>query len=824
MTTSNRRRAAIIGVSGVSLAVAGAIAPGAFAANTVDGDVTVSNTETVQVLMDASGSVDAQRIYEQLVLRGKGKVDIANPVETKGLRNLDGFGGFDVREGQARIDTSVDGVKKYRSVSDYTKPLPVDIKVTYKLDGKKVEPGDVVGKAGDLEVRYEVKNITGKQQDVTYKDGNGDEQTAVNAVVIPMVGSLTTVLPSNFTRVQSAEANAAGDGRGGTQLSFTMTLFPPIGSDRATFGYKARITDGEIPKASISMLPVNPLESPSFKGGAASYAGGAESGVDLTAGATTIDTNLLKIRDGANDLVDGILQLKDGADQLSDGLTNDAAPGAAKLAAGARTLDDGTGQLSDGTGKLKDGAGKLDAGAGDLRDGTGKLKDGAGKLNKGAGDLADGSGRLSAGAGEVDKGAGDLADGSGRLSAGAGEVDKGAAALSDGLKEAGSGAPALLKGLQDVEDGIGKVDAGLQTLGAGGTAISAGAQALIDAVSGQLVPGLDGVTGALNDALDVAKDVTDPTQKAKLTAYLNGAKDGVATIKGGLTGKVVPGLGEIKTGGQKITGGVGSPESADTLRNGTAKLKGGVDQLQAGGAKLAGGLGQLSAGADKLKAGTGDLSKGASDLNAGAGKLKAGTGRVSKGASDLNAGAGKLKAGTGDLSKGAGDLNAGAGKLKAGTGDLSKGAGDLNAGAGKLKGGTGQLSDGASKLADGLGTAAAGSGKLAAGLGTAAESAPALPEGAQQLSDQGTSQLVNVGNATAMDYGLKYALIEAGAKRAATAQPYGSPEGATALTAYKFELAGADGASSANMKRGIAAVVLLAGAGALAAFRRRGII
>src|SRR5665811_1859976 len=110
------------------------------------------------------------------------------------------------------------------------------------------------------------------------------------------------------------------------------------------------------------------------------------------------------------------------------------------------------------------------------------------------------------------------------------------------------------------------------------------------------------------------------------------------------------------------------------------------------------------------------------------------------------------------------------------------------------KGGTGELSAGASKLATGLGDAASGSGELFAGLMKAAEAAPAIPEGAQKLSDEGTKKLVLAGNTTALDYGNKYALIEAGAERAQTAgMAYGAPAEAQGLTAYKFELAGDDG-------------------------------
>jgi len=753
---TNRRRASFIGLAGISMAAAGFLAPGAFAANTVDGDVTISNTETVQVLMDASGKIDSQRVYEQLVLRGKGKVDISNPVSTKGLRNLDGFGGFDVRDDQMRIKTDVNGVKKFRSVSDNTKDLPVEISVKYTLDGKKVRPGDVVGKSGDLEVRFEVINTTGKQQDVTFPDGFGVEQSRLNAVLIPMVGSLTTTLPPNFTRVQSAEANAAGDGRGGTQMSFTMTLIPPIGSDRATFGYTARIKDGVVPTATLSMLPVDPLESPSFKGGAASYLGGAESGADLTAGATTIDTNLLKIRDGARDLVAGIRQLRDGADKLSAGLTNDAAPGARKLADGASKLDDGAGKLSAGTGDLSAGAGKLRDGAGDLSDGTGKLSAGAKKLNTGA------------------------------------------SALSDGLEAASAGGPDLVAGVAALKAGAEQINTGLTTLNGstvpGLNSLNAAAASLINAVMGPLTTNLAnaGLKADAASAAVTASTTMDSSEKTAILTDIGTAKALALGVRGALLDTTNPtgflyGLGAIKQGTADLSAGIDAQTSASaaatdgTLKNGMAKLIGGLTQLQTKGGELVAGLDQLSAGANQLKAGTGDLKAGA------------------------------------------GDLDAGAGKLKAGTGDLKAGANKLNAGAGTLKGGTGQLSAGAGELADGLGTAAAGSGQLAEGLNKAAKSAPALPEGAQTLSDQGTSQLVNVGNATAMDYGLKYALLEAGAERAATAQPYGSPEGATELTAYKFELAGEDGAGSANVKRGIASVVLLAGAGALAA-RRRGIL
>ncbi|HET6625577.1 MAG TPA: hypothetical protein VFG63_04250, partial [Nocardioidaceae bacterium] len=297
-------------VAAVAASAAVVSAMAAFPAAAADGDVQVINTETVQVYTSPTGDIETQRVYEQLALTGTGSVDLENPISTDGLRNLDGFGGFDVEDGKQITKMSVSGEKHLRSVSNFTGKLPLDVKVEYYLDGKRVEPGDVVGADGKLEVKFIVKNVTGTEQEVSFPDGTGGTVTKSVNVPIPMVGSLSTTTPGNFTEVESAGANMAGDGKGGTKLSFTMTLFPPIGSDTAEFGYTARITDGVVPRASISALPVNPLESPTFKTAADSYKGGADTGIELTDGATQIDSNLLKLRDGAGDLLAGLIKLR----------------------------------------------------------------------------------------------------------------------------------------------------------------------------------------------------------------------------------------------------------------------------------------------------------------------------------------------------------------------------------------------------------------------------------------------------------------------------------------------------------------------------------
>jgi putative membrane protein len=337
----------------VVTAVAG-LGPGsALAATTDTSGVQTTNTETVQTYLDADGEIQSSRIYEQLTLTGKGSVSTQNPVDTNGLRNLNGFSGFDVKDGAVDQQYDVNGVSQSRSVSTFdTSKLPLSVEVEYQLDGKQVSADDLVGATGDVEVTYTVKNLTTQQMPLTFSDGNGGTTTETGYVPVPIVGTVVFDLPKNYTEVQSVAASMGGDGHGGTQMEYLLTLFPPIGSDKVSFGYTAHLTDGVVPPVSFTAVPVDPTTNPTFTTAGSAYQAGADTGEKLAAGATKINNNLLKLRDGAGQLLAGLIKLNDGAHQLDAGLSGQAAPGALKLA-------DGTSQASDGGRKLAAGLTQL---------------------------------------------------------------------------------------------------------------------------------------------------------------------------------------------------------------------------------------------------------------------------------------------------------------------------------------------------------------------------------------------------------------------------------------------------------------------------------
>jgi putative membrane protein len=843
--------------------------------------IIISNTETVQARLNADGTVREARVYEQIALQGKGTVVVKNPVSTDKLRNLDGFGNFTVKDGSIVSTQKVNGDQRLRSVSDFDKKLPLLVSVSYKLDGKSIKAGDLVGKSGRLDVHYKVENVTGKNTSLTFDDGTGKKVTQTQKVVIPMVGSLTTLLPSSFVDVTSGEANMAGDGQGQTKMSFTMTLFAPVATPISEFGYSATISDGVIPGAAITALPVSPLDSPSFKGAAASYKGGADTGVTLTAGATEIDANVLKLRDGAQTLIAGLIQLRDGAQKLNTGLAGEAAPGANKLADGATKLQAGAGQLAAGAGDAK-------AGAGQLADGSGQLSAGAKKLDTGAGVLKDGLSQASAKAP-------DLIDGLDQVYGGLELVDGGLVKMYGGIGE-------LPAKAQPLHDGISKMLAGLGNKTTNGTLIF-GVESIRQGLATLAVPGLQkaidglystsstapGAYQKLDCAQRILKDVVNGTlanatagtpnpcyydaahnPKAS-TPVLRGLTDtadfpaagmtemsksvtaGVQSkLSGSLTdlanasspttpseSNLVGGLYKIKAGldthapktyGADDPGGAGYALSLVECGLSSATLPGMCDTARPG---LLEGLGAVDAGVSELVSGVvaqvqGGIGKAAdvapdqNTLRGGTHAVMGGIDLIAEGGLTLLDGLGKLDAGAGQLKAGTGELVKGTAKLAPGASQLYVGLGKLSSGATTLSDGTVQLSDGADKLASGLGDAATGSGQLADGLATAADGGKALPEGAARLSAEGTSKLVEAGKSTASDYGLKYAVIVAGAERAKTeGMAYGAPADAAGATAYSLEISGANADGGTNMGRGAGALALFGSGAGLVLFRRR---
>ena len=628
-------------------------------ADTTDSDK-VDKDETVYVFSDAAGTQN-KIIVSDWLKNPDGADTLTDSSNLSDIKNVKGDETFS-QDGDT-VTWAAKGSDIYYQGTT-TEESPIGVKVSYKLDGKDIEPSELAGKSGKVTIRFDYTN-NAKQK---VKIGDKDSEVSVPFTVITGM-----ILPEDkFTNVEVTNGKVISEGKNATAIGVTFPgLKDSLELDDDTdvpdyFEVTADATDFELEMTLTCALP------------------------DVVSDA--VDTKSGKF----NDLKDMLHDLTDGKDELSDGVND---------------LKDGTSELKDKSADLKDGVDKLDDGASDLKDGAKDLKDGVKKVNDGANDLNDGAKKVKDGTKSVKDGADSLKTGADSLKTGAdslntglGKISTGAASLSDGLSQASSGAAVLAKSTssigtsaQSLADGAAQVDKGVQTL--------AGTINTIGTSIGTQVSTLD------SQIADYQGKMSQLLQ-AYGSAEVMAAKDPSNFAKYNQMAGAVAALQQVEEGLKSQAASLASPESAQSLQ---ALVKG-ADDLSAGASKfatavqalptstqsLADALDKLYQGSLSLKSGADSAAEGAGKLSAGAGELSTGAGKLSTGANTLYTGTKDLANGTKTLADGTKSLYDGSDKLYKGTKDLKSGTNDLSDGTDKLIDGIGKLDDGAGDLKDGV--------------------------------------------------------------------------------------------------------------------------
>ena len=464
--------------------------------------------ETVYVISSADGSKKSVIVSDHLK-NGDGKDTLEDKSELKDITNVNGYETFKKgSDGKLTWDAKGSDIY-YQGTTD--KELPVDVKITYLLDGKEVTPDEIAGKSGKVTIRFDYTNNTEK----TVKIGGKDEKIKVPFSVISGV-----ILPiENFDNVTVTNGRIISEGKNNIVVGLA---FP---------GLKESINLDDLKNEAVSedaKKEIDDIDIPDY--------------VEITADAknfkidttmTVAQSNLLSSVNLTQDvdtkeLTDKMDELQDGADKLQDG--------AGKLKDGTESLTDGTEKLKDGSGDLKDGTKKLAGGTDDLKDGADKLKDGSADLKDGTKKLADGTDDLSSGVSQLKDGSSKLAGGTDKLSSGASQLKDGTSQLSGGLKTLKNGTSQLKAGTDQLSAAKPQLDQSLKDLQNMGTQLN-------DAKNGSAQIS-DGI-GKLGEALTAKFEKTATNMKAM--------DEGVQKLSAGI-GQAANGIKELQT---KFDSGVG---------------------------------------------------------------------------------------------------------------------------------------------------------------------------------------------------------------------------------------------------------------------------
>ena len=228
-----------------------------------------------------------------------------------------------------------------------TKKIPVGMKVTYELDGKKVSADDLEGKSGHLKIHYEYQNTSAD---------SGKYTPFLMATGLLMDGEkFSNVTVDNGKVISDGDRNIV-IGMGLPQLKEQLTSVSSKVDDRDipdSFTVEADVTDYE--KVEAVTVATNEVFN--------------EVGTDKFDSLDELKDSMTELQDASNKLVSGSGELKDGLDTLLSS-SGTLVSGIDQLASGGNTLASGTGSLVSGMQSAKTGSSQLAGGVKALSDGV----------------------------------------------------------------------------------------------------------------------------------------------------------------------------------------------------------------------------------------------------------------------------------------------------------------------------------------------------------------------------------------------------------------------------------------------------------------------
>lgn len=191
-------------------------------------------SETVYVNLDPTGRPYDTVVTDWLHSDTPG-VTFEDVSDLKGIENIKGDQG--PRQEGERLSWQLDGTDLY-----YTgrtgKELPLEVKITYSLDGKQYDPQELAGKSGRLEIRLSFKNTSKHEVEI------GGEKTVMYT---PLMVAAGMALPDDtFGNVRVSDGSVVTDG---SSQVVAMVCLPGLNDSLALDSYSVQeLNDLDFPE------------------------------------------------------------------------------------------------------------------------------------------------------------------------------------------------------------------------------------------------------------------------------------------------------------------------------------------------------------------------------------------------------------------------------------------------------------------------------------------------------------------------------------------------------------------------------------------------
>ena len=481
---------------------------------------TSGKNETVYVIKNSDGT--KKTIVSAWLKNPDGSATMKDVADLENIEIVKGDGKLEKNENGIITWNTAGGDVYYSGTAK--KDAPVDVDITYTLDGAEVKAYDLKCKSGHLVIKIDYKNTMSKL--VTGKDGK--EYT----IYMPFIMSTGMILDNTrFSNITAENGEVVNDGDHTMVMGVGFPgLYDSLGLDTIDFSKidkDKKIEKSDIPDSVTIECDVKDCDEFSALTVAKTF--------DINKISKTYDIG--KLDADIDDMTDGMKKLIDGSEDLHTGIS--------KVNKGVKSLQSGTRALSSGADSLAKGAKKLSSGTNTLAVGAKDLNAGMSKLNKALPSESDAK-KLAAGSTQIKN----AIDSMHNAAKNAPVTDKDVAALQTKLYklvQAGELDADTMKQILTVYKTCEGLENGVNSIYSGYGSINKAVQAYPQIVSG------------VNSASRGAKQVADGAQTLN-----KGAKD------------LSSGADKLSKGAKSLKNGTG------TLADGTEKLLKGSKDLEKG--------------------------------------------------------------------------------------------------------------------------------------------------------------------------------------------------------------------------------------------------
>lgn len=536
-------------------------------------------SETVYAVLDAEGNKEKVVVNEWLTNKNGAK-EISDTSDLKDIKNTSGNQKF-TKDGD-KVTWKADGSDiHYQGTTG--KQLPVDVAVSYYLNGEQVSAKDIAGKSGDVEIHFDY-NV------------NRSELADGSSVTKPYTMASAVMLDnSHFTNVTVDNGKVVNDGN--TSMCIGIA-FPGLAGNLGLGATGVSIPDSVVIKAHTDKFQIDGTYTAAMSG--------VMSDIDTSA-TGNVESKVSQLESGLDQLVSASDKLMSGTDQLKAGID--------QLNAGAGTLNSKTGDLTSGAKQVADGAGQVNAGVSELNNKTDALADGAIKVSFGATQLdtkvqaavdqinAQLKGAIVGKDQKIAKGqaaynvAASLADSEGKKTAVANGADQLNQGINTAIYTAAETALCKAKGYDNiavVPDGPIKNE--------------------IKATAATIAQGVEDNSGINAQVTGALQKTAGTAAQATALAAVDEANNATLNMQNSLASSIkelTEGTAQLSAGAKQVSDGT------QQAKGGISQLAAGTNQLNAGAQKLNTGVGQYGAGVNQLYSGTTKLTAGAATLDSG---------------------------------------------------------------------------------------------------------------------------------------------------------------------------------------------------------------